>query len=175
MPVGDRRIERVTVWRDAHFRQIRVSTAVQQEPYDLDMPPGGGILERRAGANVVRDVFRNAVGQRGILIEECFHSFQIADARSRANVDVRAPSTQVLEHLCGSGMPVLRHIAPAAKVVIAVAELNRPRAILSPGVDVRSARQQQVNHVELARHRRPVDRLIAAFIAGVQQLRRGIE
>ena len=131
------------------------------------MPPGGGILQRRAGTDVISDVCRQTVGQGRVLIEQRLHALQIADAGRRADIDIRAVIAQVREHLCGSCLPVLRHIAPAAKAVVAIAELNRLRAIRPPRVDVRSARQQDVDHVELARHGRPVDRLIAAFIAGV--------
>ena len=95
------------------------------------------------------------------------HAFQIAYAGRRADIDIGAVIAQVREHLCGSCRPVLRHIAPAAKAVVAIGELNRLRAIRPPRVDVRAAPQQQVDHVELACHGRPVDRLVAAFIAGV--------
>ena len=75
----------------------------------------------------------------------------------------------------GVSRMVLGHIAPAAKVVIAVGELDRARAIGAPGVDVRAAGQQFVDDVDLPRHHRPVDGLIGPRVAGVQQLGRGVE
>ena len=67
--------------------------------------------------------------------------FEIADVASGANVAIRAARTEVCEDLCRGSWPVLRHIAPAAIVIIAVGELNRTRAIEARCVDVRPARQ----------------------------------
>ena len=57
---------------------------------------------------------------------------------------------------------------PAAKMVIAVGELNRASAIATFRMDLRAARQQLVDDIELARHHGPMNGLIGSLVAGVQ-------
>ena len=59
-------------------------------------------------------------------------------------------ATKVREHVFRRGRRVFGHIAPAAIVIIAVGELNRTRAVLALGVDVRAARQQFVDDARSA-------------------------
>ena len=58
----DGRVERVAVRCDAFLGQVRIGAAFEQQPDDLDVPAGGGVLQRRAGAE---DVVGDAVGERG--------------------------------------------------------------------------------------------------------------
>src|SRR5579871_3660591 len=115
------------------------------------MSAGGSVLQRRTGTEVIRDVIRDAVGQRRILIEERFYPLQIANARGRANVHSGTARTQVAEHLSGRDRPVIRHIAPAAEMIISIREMDGAGAVLPPGVEVGSPRQKQIEDVELAR------------------------
>ena len=88
MAVVDGRIEGVAMRGDALLGQVRISPVLEEQLHDLEMPPGGGVLQRRAGTDVVRHVLRDAVRQRGVLIQQLPDTFQVADARGRADVDV---------------------------------------------------------------------------------------
>src|SRR5207302_7251578 len=117
-------MQRMAAWRDAFFRKIGIGAALEQQLYDFDMSTGGRVAERRAGARVVGHVVRGAVGERGVAIEQLCYALDIADVRGRANVAVRAAGTEVSDHGGGRGGVLLAHVAPAAKIVIAVGELN---------------------------------------------------
>jgi hypothetical protein len=60
-------------------------------------------------------------------------------------------------------------------VVVAVGELNWPRAVGALGVDVCAATQQFIDYVELARHHRPMNGLVTSRVAHMEQVRRSIE
>ena len=72
---------------------------------------------------------------------------QVTDARCRADIDVCAANTEVLKHLCGRRGDFGGNIAPTAKVVVSVGELDRASSVLPSGVDIGSARQQLVNQI----------------------------
>ena len=131
----------MAVWCDALLGQIRIGAAFEQQLYNVDMPAGGGVLQRRTGAYIVGHVFGDAVGQRRVLIEQLCHSFQIADACGRANVYVCAASAEMIENILRCGRDVFGDVSPSAIGVVTVSELNRTRAIEARCVDVRSARK----------------------------------
>ena len=93
----------------------------------------------------------------------------------RRQIDERAARLEMGHDLGGRHRPVARHVAPAAIEVVAIGQVNGPRAVHPPGVDVRAAPQQLVDCVELSRHRRPVNRLAGSLVALADELRLGIE
>ncbi len=95
--------------------------------------------------------------------------------RGRPDVAVRAARQEVREHVVRSGRELSRHIAPAAKEVVAVGQLDGMGAILTARVDVRAAAQQVVDDVDLPGHDRPVNRLTGSAVSGVQELGRFVE
>src|SRR5580704_16366518 len=135
------------------------------------MPLGGGVSERRPGTRIVADVLRDTIGERRVFCEQLPDALQIADVASRANVTIPPPITEVREDLCRSRWRVRRHIAPTSIEIVAIRELNRPRAVAACGVDVRAACQQFVNDLDLPRHHGPMDWLIRSSITDVQQFR----
>ncbi len=90
MAVVDGRIEGVAMRCDALLGQVRIGPALEEQLDDLEMTPGGGVLQRGAGTDVVRHVFRDAVRQRGISVQQLSDTSQVADARGRADIYVGA-------------------------------------------------------------------------------------
>ena len=124
------------------------------------MAPGGGIFQRCARANIVSDILGNTIGKRRILVQEFSHTLQIADARGRANVNVGAARSKVRKNFGGSGRHALGHISPASIIVVSIRELDRAGAVESTGIDIGTASQQLVDHLDLPGHDRPVNRLV---------------
>ena len=108
-------------------------------------------------------------------IDQRSHSTQITDLGGRPDVHRCAAGNEVREHLTGRRCDVTRHVTPAAIVIVAVGELDRPRAILPSRVDVGATGEQLVDDVDLPRHHRPMNRLIGSSVAGMQKLGRGIQ
>ena len=75
----------------------------------------------------------------------------------------------MIEHGARRGRVVLRHIAPAAVVIITVRKLDGVSAVRALGVDVRPACEQLINHVKLAGHDCPMDGLVGPLILGVHE------
>src|SRR5439155_451967 len=123
---------------------------------DLEMSGGCGVTQGRAGAGIVGDVVRLTVYQRRVLLEQLAHAFQIAHEAGGADIDVGAARAEMQPHVRWGGRPVSRYVAPAAKMVIAVRELNWQGTVAALGVDVRPAWEQLINHVELSGHDCPV-------------------
>lgn len=88
MTVVDGRIESVAMGRDALLGQVRISPSLEEQLDDLEMSPGGRVLQWGAGTDVVRHVLRDSARQRGILIQQLSDTFQVADACGRADVYV---------------------------------------------------------------------------------------
>ena len=101
--VVDRRIERVTVWRDPLFGQVGIGAVLQEQPDNVDVPAGRGVLQRRTAAGVVPVVVIGPVRQRG------FSRSSVADAREIAlegghpDIDVCSPRNQVRVHILWRG------------------------------------------------------------------------
>ena len=115
------------------------------------------------------------VCQRRILQQQLPHALDVAGMTRRRQIDERAARLEVGHDLRGSHRPVARHIPPAAVEVVAIGQVNWPRAVHPQCIDVRAAPQQFVDRVELPRHRGPVDWLAGSLVALGDELRLGIE
>src|SRR5262245_16049580 len=169
------RIKRVAVRRDAFFGKIRIGAIIEEQFDDLDVSAGGGVFERRSAAQVIRAVVRDEISQPWILVEQLSDTLQIPLDRGHPYVHVYAPSDEMSVHVIRPGQDLLGHVAPAAKMVIAVREMNRTRAVLALRVDVRAARQQLIDDVDLSRHYCPMNRLIGSPVSGVQEIGRFVQ
>lgn len=121
MSVVDGRIQRVTARRDSLLGQVRIGAAFEQQPDDFHVPLRRRVFQGRAAAQVIRTVVRDPIGQRRILIQKLSYAVQISDVGRRPDVDVGATNSQMGEHLRGRCLDILRHVTPAAIVVIAIA------------------------------------------------------
>src|SRR5262249_5750304 len=160
--------ERVPVRGDPFFGKIRIGSAFQQQFNYLHVPAYRRVLQRGPATDVVRVVVRDAVYQGGVRVGERTHPLRIALGGRHADVDVDTARHEVSVHVTRSGDRVGGNIAPATIEVIAVREVNRPRAVLPARVDVGTSGEQLVDEVDLPGHHGPMNRLIGARVSGVQ-------
>ena len=126
--------------RDPLLGLIGIGAVLEEQLHDLEVPADRRVLERRAAAGVARVVVIDAIRQRWILSEERAHAREIALEGGHPDVYVRAARDQVFVDLVRRRHHVVRHVTPAAVVIVAVGELDRPCAVRAPRVDIGAAR-----------------------------------
>ena len=85
---------------------------------DLQMPGGGRITDRRARARVIGHIVRRPIGQGRIGVDELLNAVQVADVRRRADVAIRPPGPQVVDHLAGRGRRPAVEVAQHFRVAV---------------------------------------------------------
>lgn len=131
------------------------------------MSGAGGVAQRQAG---VIGVHGHLIDQRGVLVEQFADAVEIADPGGGAEIVVGAAGQQIPDQGFVPLQRRRRQVAPAAVMIVSVGEMKRPDAVGSRGVDVGAAFQKIVDHLDLPRHHRPVDRLAATLVRRVDQL-----
>ena len=88
--VGGRRVEGVTIRCDSFLRQIRICTVIKQKLHNFQMPLGGGVLQRRPGALVVRDAIGKLIRKRGVRCQQFPNSCHVSQMTGGAQIAVGA-------------------------------------------------------------------------------------
>ena len=90
MPVVDSLVERLSFGCVLFLTQVRIGAVVEQQLDDVHAADGGGVRQRRAGAEVIALVFAHFVRQRGILQQQFTNPRDVARVTGGRQIDDRS-------------------------------------------------------------------------------------